>query len=158
MVPVRRNVMTPGTAAVDTGGGLIDLSYFWTEGCGTFALVLAEQMKRKGLDARVVVASRQGGERWSEQLDFECTHVMVRANGGYWDVNGLAEDAEDALRRIGLITPCETICLHGPFSCSSFELSFMGDDEKPLYAPDAQTRSWAERIISIDPKRFGVGP
>lgn len=142
-------------AVADSGGRLIDRHYFCSEGCGTFALVLAQRLLDAGQRAVVTVASREGGERWSESFEAEVTHVLVRTADGYCDVHGRAASVEEAMKRAGLAGP-EDRLRQADYGAAQFETLFMGDDDKPLYAPDDETRDWAHRIIEATPERFGA--
>lgn len=142
-------------AVVDSGGRQIDRIYFCGEGCGTFALVLAKRAVCSGKRALVTVASRDGGERWSDEFDAEVTHVLVRTTDGYWDVHGRARCVTEALERAGMAVTGERFS-EDDYEVEAFERRFMGDDEKPLYAADEETKGWAHRIIMASPERFGV--
>lgn len=143
-------------AVVDGSGRVIDRSYFWTEGCGTFALVLAEMLKAQGLEPRLTVASVKGGERWSDAIPFEVTHVLVKSRRGLFDVNGMATTEAQALTRVRMASDSDSTVLHGDYTAEEFAAIFMGDDEKPLYPPDEETSEWAKRLIMAAPERFGL--
>lgn len=141
----------PTVFAID--GKPIDRGYFCSEGCGTFALVLAQRFSAAGKRAVLTIASRQDGQRWSDAFSAEVTHVLVRTEQGYWDVNGHAGCVREALVRANLTHRTEGFS-QVDYEAEVFEGRFMGEDDKPLYGRDSETEAWAEALINATPERF----
>lgn len=143
----------------DAQGTPIDRSYFFTEGCAAFALVLARRLHAQGHHAGIAVLARRDGQPWSDNHAFEFSHAVVSAPEGYVDVMGLHPEFFEIARRIGIASSVDDIFLKGPWRVEEFERRFVGfDDDKPLFPGDEQIHDWATRLIDADPARFGLTP
>lgn len=130
----------------------LDKSYFWTEGCSIFACALADRLRESGQAADIAVFSRSAGEPWSEDHEFEFTHVVVSVTDGYIDVNGFHDEPKEMMLRIGID---ESISTEGDWSASIFKQLFMGNgDEFPLYGVTDETLALANKIIDADLEAF----
>lgn len=142
---------------LDACGRAIDESFFWNGGCAAFALTLARHLRRRGEIADIAVISRVDGELWSEDYEFEFTHVVVSVKNGYLDVLGFHDSIFEIARRIDIATHDKEISIEGDWDVDVFERCFMGtDDEKPLYPADEETSDWAARLIEAHPERYVV--
>ena len=142
---------------LDAGGNPIDTSYFWREGCAAFALVLAARLSAVGVPADIAVISRADGEEWSEEHDFEFTHVVVSVPDGYVDAKGFAPALFEMAERIGLAVSPNDIRMHGDWSPAYFAAEFVGlSDNKPLYPGDGETKDWARRLIDASPGAYCI--
>lgn len=135
-----------------SAGCEIDRSYFWTEGCAAFALHLARKLHAEGVVAHIAVLAKRDGELFSEERDFEFTHVVVSIAEGYIDVNGFERDPAALFAKID----CgDDFNLQGDWDVDYFEQTFVGfDDDKPLYPGDAEITDQIERLLAADPSSF----
>lgn len=140
---------------LDADGQVIDRSYFWSGGCAAFALQLARHLRSLGREADIAVISNRDGEPWSEDCDFEMTHVVVSVPEGYIDVNGLERDPQSIVDKLFAID----FRLEGDWGADDFERMFVGcDDDKPLHGADADLHEQIERLIAATPHLYGVAP
>lgn len=143
---------------LDGRGKEIDRSFFWEGGCGVFAVTLARALRGSGLEARVAVVSMSRGDAWSDEFDYEFTHVIVCVSDGYLDVKGWAESPFAVMKRLGLAETEREINVHTAREPDEFEAIFMGDDDdKPLYAVDDEGKDWALRLVQAQPRVYRLG-
>lgn len=104
-----------------------DPDYYMEEGCGVYAVALATMM---GKEADIYVITNREMDGWSDEYDFEITHVFVQGDDGQtYDVRGQRSpnDMADELRLMDW-------SVEGPYNPQYFLSHFMGGtDDKPLY-------------------------
>lgn len=106
-----------------------DSSYYMTEGCGIFALVLQNLM-----GGELLILSRSDGARWSESIPYEVTHVVIRKDGILYDATG-----ETSIPKVARKFNATSLKVKGPFSREEFKKRFMGNSDKfPLFKGDKQ--------------------
>lgn len=120
-----------------------DPSYYMDEGCGIFALALA-QVAGSG---RIGILSDPDGEKWSSSLPYEVTHVVfVDDKGQLWDATGKTTKNELENYFNTTLKP------NGGFSPLEFKNRFVGDDDHyPLYGSDDDIK---EAITIIDSNKL----
>ena len=127
----------------------IDISYYMEEGCGVFAVALANL--RPGGD--IYVLSDKHGEEWNDSIPYEVTHAFYTVEGESYDVKG-KRSIEDMARDFHL--SYNDYIIRGPWNTITFQKKFMGDsDEYPLYGNQNEMYE-AENIIRENPKLYGT--
>lgn len=143
-IPAMRSRSITATALPETR------AHFDDGDCGAFAKALAQA---SGSSKIWVIASAMG-EPWSDEIDFEVTHLVVEhpTSSLYGDAGGWSDSSEIALR-FGLDARWRDYDLHGPFDVGQLDTLF-GDEDGPIDIDEAAVEE-ARGIIRDDP-RFGL--
>lgn len=106
---------------------MLDPNYYMSEGCGIFAMVLQNL-----IGGNIVVLSRPNGDKWSNSIPYEVTHIAVLKDNRLYDVKG-----ERSLEEMSTDFGVDRLKVKGPFTKDEFRKRFMGNSDKyPLFKGD----------------------
>lgn len=147
--PVPKSVKdAPPYAKLSESRSALDSDYYLTEGCGIFALALAEFNPASS----IYIFSNNNGEKWSDRIPYEVTHVVTAIDGEIYDVTGRTSkiQVDQQFNLAGNYT------IKGPFLPSEFAKKFVGsNDTKPLYGRKSDIDE-AKKIINFLPDKYNL--
>ena len=123
----------------------LDLQYYMEEGCGMFAMALSQFHP----NSEIKVISDTQGERWSESIPFELSHVYCSTPSANYDVRG-ARSVQQMADGFGI----QSYRVFG-WSPQEFMRKFMGMGDKPLYGEKADIEE-AKQIILANSEKYGL--
>lgn len=125
-----------------------DERYYMEEGCGAFALALAELYP----GTECYILSRDNGEVWSRAIPFECTHAYcLLPCGRFFDVTGERNGPGAMAADFDMV---DGFKVRGPFTTQEFKTRFAGNSaRKPLYG-DRTIIGEAKKFIQAHSDRF----